>query len=50
MAELQAASVHEGIVYDIEIDTSRGTPAELAEELSTRVHAFIPASGMGHEA
>ncbi len=31
MAELQADAVHVGIDYDLEVDTSRSTPAELVD-------------------
>lgn len=44
MAELQATSVHQGITYDLEIDTSRGTPAELARELASHISRREPGS------
>ncbi len=39
MAETQAESVHEGITYDFEVDTSRTEPDELAAAVQTH---FFP--------
>ena len=37
MAAAQATSVHQGINYDLEIDTATGTPAELAGALARQI-------------
>ena len=40
MAAAQADSVHRGIHYDLEVDTSSGSPAELAQTLASQIAAL----------
>ena len=37
MAALQAETVHQGVVYDIEIDTSHAEPLDCARVIAARV-------------
>jgi chloramphenicol 3-O phosphotransferase len=37
MAELQAAVVHEGVVYDLTVDTSHASPESCATTILARV-------------
>ena len=37
MAAAQATNIHEGIHYDLEIDTSTGTPTELAQVVAAQI-------------
>ncbi|GAB49331.1 putative chloramphenicol 3-O phosphotransferase [Mobilicoccus pelagius NBRC 104925] len=37
MAAAQATSIHEGIDYDLEINTATGTPTELAQAVAARI-------------
>lgn len=38
MASAQADSVHEGVVYDLEVDTTRAESLECARAIAARVH------------
>jgi hypothetical protein len=49
MAGSQADAVHEGIAYDLEIDSSVGTPEDLARTLRERVFGPASFSGPFHE-
>ncbi len=40
MAAAQADSVHRGIHYDLKVDTSSGSPAELAQTLASQIAAL----------
>lgn len=40
MAAAQAYSVHRGIHYDLKVDTSSGSPAELAQTLASQIAAL----------
>jgi len=42
MASAQADSVHEGVVYDLEVDTTRAESLECARAIAARVHGHAP--------
>lgn len=42
MARAQAASVHRGVVYDVEVDTSLAAPDECAHRIERAVESRVP--------